>query len=98
MQTFADLAESMDTLLRRNDSVEMLAQGEQLLSQAKELLQARQSIDAVEIPQVRLERGQDWSLEGTVDIEVIRGHRNFRVSATYIIVILLYLAKYTRQS
>ena len=92
MQTFADLADNMDMLLRRNDS-RMLARGEQLLSQAKELLQARQSIDAVEIPQVRLERTQDWSLEGAADLEITRSHRTFRVSTIYINIILLILNK-----
>ena len=88
-----DLAENVDTLLRQNDSVEMLAQGEQLLSQAKELLQAGSSIGALEIPQVRLKRGQDWSLEGAVDLEITRSHRTFRVSTIYINIILLILNK-----
>ena len=75
--------ENMDVLLRHNDS-EKLIQGEKLLSQAEEFLQAGPSSDALEmpqIPQVRLERGQDRNLEGAVGIEVTRSHRNFQVSA-----------------
>ena len=74
--------ENMDVLLRQND-IEKLVQGEQLLSQAEELLQAGPSSDAAvmpQIPQVRFERGQDRNLEGTVDIEVTHSHRNFPVS------------------
>ena len=52
----------------------LLSEGEEFLSQAKEFLQslAGPSIDAVGIPQVRLERGQDWSLEGAVDLQLLR--------------------------
>ena len=94
--------ENHDVLLRQNDS-EKLVSGEQLLSQAEELLQAVPSSDALEmpqIPQVRLERGQDRNLERTVDIEVTRSHRNFPVSMIKIDVILNChaAAKYTSQS
>ena len=71
LKVCVDLTAKMDHLLAQNDS-ELLAQGEQLLSQANELSQslAGPSIDAVHIPQVRLERGQDWSLEGAVDLQL----------------------------
>ena len=48
------------------------AQDKQLLSQAEVLLKsmAGMSMDVVEIPQMRLEREQNWSLEGAVDLDV----------------------------
>ena len=53
-----------------------------MLSQVSELLQSladQTYIDAVEIPQVRLERGQDWSLEGAVDLKLLGVRRKIRV-------------------
>ena len=75
-----DLTANMENLIAQNDR-KLFAKGEQLLSQADELLQslAGPSIDAVEIPQVRLERGQDWSLEGAVDLQLMRVQRYLRV-------------------
>ena len=75
-----DLTANMENLIAQNDR-KLFAKGEQLLSQADELLQslAGPSIDAVEIPQVRLERGQNWSLDGAVDLQLLRVQRNFRV-------------------
>ena len=51
----------------KNDT-ELLAQGELTLRQAKEFSQSLSgaSVDVVETPQVRLERGRDWSLNGAV--------------------------------
>ena len=71
----------MNNLIAKSDS-DLLAQGEQLLNQAHELSQslADPSIDAIEIPQLRLERGQDWSLEGAVDLKLLRVQRPARVS------------------
>ena len=50
----------------------LLVEGDKLLSKAKELSQslAGPSIDVVEMPEVRLKRGQDWSLEGAVDLQL----------------------------
>ena len=75
-----DLTANMESLIAQNDR-KLLSQGEPLLSQAKEFLQSLecQSIDALKIPQVRLERGQDWSFEGAVDLQLLQVQRNFRV-------------------
>ena len=71
MKACVDLASQMDNTVAETDSA-LLAQGQQLLSQANKLSQslAGPSIDTVEIPQVGLERGQDWSLEGAVDLQL----------------------------
>ena len=53
-----------------------------MLSQVSELLQSladQTYIDAVEIPQVRLERRQDWSMKGAVDLQLLRVQRNAQV-------------------
>ena len=73
-----ELTAKLDNLIAKTDS-ELLAQYEQLLSQAQELSQSLVYFDAVEIPQVRLERGQDWSLEGAVDLQLCRVQRKARV-------------------
>ena len=80
MKACVDLTAKMDNLITQYDR-ELFAEGEELLSQAKELLQSLvvPSIDAVEIPQVRLERGQDWILEGAVDLQLLRVQRYLRV-------------------
>ena len=79
---FEELIARMDKLTAQADC-ELLAQGEQLLSKSKELSQSLevQFIDAVEIPQVRLERRQDWSLEKAVDFELLPSQRNACVSS-----------------
>ena len=76
MQACADLTAKMDNLIAKTDS-ELLPQGAQLLSQAKRLSQALDDsfIDAVEVPQVRFERGQDWSLEGAVNLQLRKVQR-----------------------
>ena len=83
MKACVDLTAKMDHLMAQNDS-ELLAQGEQLLNKAEELSQslAGSSMDAVEIPQVRLERRQDWSLEGAVDLQLLRDQRQAQLNAT----------------
>ena len=85
MKASDDLTAKMDNFIAKNDS-ELLARGEQLLSKAQELSQslAGSSIDAVEIPQVRLERAQDWGLEGAVDLQLQKVQHRPRVSATLI--------------
>ena len=83
MKACVDMTTNMDELIAQNDR-KIFAEGEELLSQAKELLQslAGPSIDAVEIPQVRLERGQDWSLEGAVDLQLLQVQHNVCVCAS----------------
>ena len=73
----------MEHLMAQNDS-ELLAQGDQLLRQAKQisLSLACPSIDDVEMPQVILERGQDWSLEGAVNLQLRKVQRRPDVSVT----------------
>ena len=75
-----DITIYMDKLIAQNDR-KLFAEGEQLLGKAKELLQSLTgaSIDAVEIPQVRLERGQDWRLEGAVDLQLLPVQHNDHV-------------------
>ena len=81
MKSCVDMTTSVDALVAAENDSKMLALGEQFLSQAEELLQllAGPSIDAVEIPQLRLERGQDWSLKGAVDLQLRRVQRSVRV-------------------
>ena len=83
IQACVALTSKMDNLIAKTDS-ELLAGGEKLLSKADELSQslADPSIEAVEMPQVRLERGQDWSLEGAVDLQLLTVERRLRVSIT----------------
>ena len=83
MKACVDLTAKMDHLMAQNDS-ELFARGEQLLNKAEELSQslAGSSMDAVEIPQVRLERRQDWSLEGAVDLQLLPVQRRLHVSIT----------------
>ena len=83
IQACVGLTSKMDNLIAKTDS-ELLAEGEKLLSKAEELSQslAGPSIDAVEIPQVRVERGKDWSLEGGVDLQLLPVQRKLRVSIT----------------
>ena len=64
-----------------------LAEGKQLLTQAQELSQSLPGalMDCVEIPQVRLERRQDWSLEEAVDFQLRPVRRRSLVSIRGII-------------
>ena len=81
LKACVDLTAKMDNLLAKTDG-EQFTQGEPLLNQVKLLLQslADSSIDAVEIPQVRLERRQDWNLEGAVNLQLRRVQRRVGVS------------------
>ena len=69
-----DLIENMDKLVAEPNSCKLLAQGDKLLIRAKELSKSLTSLstDAVEIPKVRLECGQDWSLAGAVNLHLQR--------------------------
>ena len=81
LKACVNLTSDMDNLRTQNEG-KLLADGEKMLSQAKELLQSLSDqtyIDAVEIPQVRLERRQDWSLEGAVDLQLQQVQRSVRM-------------------
>ena len=83
MEAYVDLTTQMDSLMAKTGS-ELLAKGEQLLNKAKELSQSLAALSTdvhvVEIPQVRLERGHAWSLEGAVHLQLVPVQRRHRVS------------------
>ena len=69
----------MDTFSNFHDG-KSVCEGEQhLLSETKEMSQslAGSRNDDLEIPQVCLETGQDWSLEGAVDFQLRRVQNKF---------------------
>ena len=74
LKVYADLTANMDKLTTENDG-KLLLEGVKLLNEAKKLLQSplSSSIDAVEIPQVHLERVQDLNLKGAVDLQLLQG-------------------------
>ena len=75
MKACVDITASMANLTAQNER-ELHADGAatSLLSQATTLSQSLADLrsDAVKIPQVRIGRGQDWSLDGAVDLHLER--------------------------
>ena len=80
MKACVDMATAADDLMKQSDR-NLFAEGDKLLTKAGGLLQslAGPFMDRVEIPQVRLERRQDWSLEGAVDLQLRRIPSDIRV-------------------
>ena len=74
VKTCVELTTNMDNLIAQHDR-KLFAAGDDLLNQAKTLLQSLTgppSTNDVDIPQVRLERQRDWSLEGAVILQLRR--------------------------
>ena len=68
-----DMTASAENLISKNKTT-LFAEMDKLLVQVKELFDsvARPSFDSVETSLVRLETGQDWSLEGAVNLKLLR--------------------------
>ena len=80
MQACVDMTSKMDNLITKSDR-ELLAEGQNLLSQSNKLSQslAGPFVNAADMPKVRLERGKDLSLE-PVDFQVLRSQHRPSVS------------------
>ena len=88
MRACDDITANMSKLLKQND-IKFFARAKESLKHAKVLSQylAGSPIDAVKTPQVRLELGQDWSLEGTVSLnlrKVQKVQSRFQMSVSFI--------------
>ena len=83
MRECDNMTADMHNLLQQNE-IKLIAKTEAILSQAKALSQslAGLAIDAIEVKQVCLERGQDWSLEGAVVLYLQKANPGLELSVS----------------